>query len=57
MLIPLGIWAALGLDGWRRLIFGQSEKTRWLVVVPVLVFLPLNLYIVWRVLPLLSPGI
>jgi hypothetical protein len=53
LLIPLGIWIALGLDGWRRLIF--RESLRWIVIVPVLLFVPLNLYIVWRVLPALAP--
>jgi hypothetical protein len=56
MLIPLGVWVAIGLDGWRRLIFGRSEQWRWAVVVPVLFLVPLNLYIVWRVIPSLAPG-
>jgi hypothetical protein len=56
MLVPVGMWVALGLDGWRRLVFGQSETARWLAAGPVLVYLPLNLYIVWRVIPLLAPG-
>lgn len=54
MLIPLGLLVALGLDGWRRLIFGHNERAMWLTVVPVALFVPFNLYLVWRVLPLLA---
>jgi hypothetical protein len=56
MLIPLGIYVALGLDGWRRLVFERSEQWQWATLVPVLVLIPLNLYIVWRVIPLLASG-
>lgn len=56
LLIPLGMWSALGLEGWRKRIFGQGDAARWFAVVPVLVFLPLNLYVVWRIIPLLAPG-
>ena len=56
MLIPLGVFVALGLDGWRQLVFGRGEKWQWATLLPVLVLLPLNLYIVWRVIPSLAPG-
>jgi 4-amino-4-deoxy-L-arabinose transferase-like glycosyltransferase len=55
LLIPLGIFAAAGLDGWRMLL-GRREVWRWIPAAAVALFIPLNLYIVWRVLPLLAPG-
>jgi hypothetical protein len=56
MLIPLGIWVALGFDGWRHLIFREQGMARWIVVCPVALFVPFNLFIIWRVIPLLAPG-
>jgi hypothetical protein len=61
-LIPLGLWVALGVDGWRRLAFADEERgTRrayilWLapaLIAAVLILL--DLYVVWRVLPGLAP--
>lgn len=56
LLIPLGMVVASGLDGWRLLLFGQRERTQWITLLPVALFFPFNLYLVWRVLPLLAPG-
>lgn len=56
-LIPLGLGIALGLDGWRRLVFGANERSirRYAGVALILLLVPLDLYIVWRVLPGLAP--
>jgi 4-amino-4-deoxy-L-arabinose transferase-like glycosyltransferase len=59
-LIPLGLFIALGLDTWRRLLFGGDKGdvlpyTALLGLVPLLLLIPLNLYIVWRLLPALAP--
>jgi hypothetical protein len=56
-LIPTAIGIALGLDGWRYAIRGESPHSllRWTPVVAALLFLPLSLYLVWRVIPLLAP--
>jgi hypothetical protein len=58
-LIPMGVWLALGLDGWRRLIFGTVREGGFLWAyagVGVLVILvPINLYLLWRVIPGLAP--
>ncbi len=53
-LIPLGLWMATGIDGWRRLLPGW-RLAGWLPVV-VLGLLPLlDVYLLWRVIPLLAP--
>lgn len=56
-LIPLGIVVALGFDGWRRLVFGGSDGTlrRYAGVALIALLVPLNLYLVWRVIPGLAP--
>ncbi len=56
-LIPLGLWVALGLDGWRRLIFGGSGQgvRAYAGVALIALLIPLDLYIVWRVIPGLAP--
>lgn len=54
-LLPLGLFVALGLDGWALLWRRRSQRLRWGAQLPILLFLPLNLWLIWRVLPLLSP--
>ena len=53
-LIPLGIFVALGLDGWRRLIGGRGGLI-WLAPAVIALLIPLNLYVIWRVIPGLAP--
>jgi 4-amino-4-deoxy-L-arabinose transferase-like glycosyltransferase len=56
LLIPLGLFVAVGLDGWSRLWIGRWPRARWLAQMPIVVVLaPLNAWILWRVLPLLAP--
>jgi 4-amino-4-deoxy-L-arabinose transferase-like glycosyltransferase len=56
LLIPLGLFVAVGLDGWSRLWIGRWPRVRWLAQMPIVVVLaPLNAWILWRVLPLLAP--
>ncbi|MBL8145238.1 MAG: hypothetical protein JNL34_02535 [Anaerolineae bacterium] len=57
-LIPVALAVALGLAGWSRLATGSSLQAglRW--AGPLLViglFVPLNFFVVWRILPLLAP--
>jgi 4-amino-4-deoxy-L-arabinose transferase-like glycosyltransferase len=61
-LIPLGLFVALGMDAWRRLLFrgddaedGMLPYTVLLSIVPLLLLIPLNLYVLWRLLPSLAP--
>jgi hypothetical protein len=61
-LIPLGLWVALGVDGWRRLAFAGEGSGIWRVYILWLapaviaaVLILLDLYVVWRVLPRLAP--
>jgi 4-amino-4-deoxy-L-arabinose transferase-like glycosyltransferase len=53
-LIPLGIFIAYGLDGWSRLWVKRYPKWRGLAQAPLLLFIPLNLWILWQVIPLLG---
>lgn len=53
-LIPLGLWIALGLDGWRRLI-GRVKFAICLAPAVIALLIPLDLYLVWRVIPGLAP--
>jgi 4-amino-4-deoxy-L-arabinose transferase-like glycosyltransferase len=54
LLIPLGVWLALGLDAWRRLLFRQW--TRWLLPLFFFGFAILDIWLLWRVIvPGLSP--
>lgn len=57
-LIPAALALGLGLDGWSRLFAGEGARqlARW--AGPALIvglFTPLNLFVVWRMLPLLAP--
>lgn len=57
-LIPLAIFAAAGLDGWRRLAeraIGERPPLAWLAPLISALFIPLNLFLLWRVIPQLAP--
>ncbi|MEO8393258.1 MAG: glycosyltransferase family 39 protein [Chloroflexota bacterium] len=55
-LIPLGLWIALGLDGWRRLFFADRRGlVLWIAPAVIALLIPLDLYLVWRVIPSLAP--
>lgn len=57
-LIPVSLAVALGLAGWSRLATSPRAQLvlRWAGPVLVLgVFVPLNVFVVWRILPLLAP--
>jgi 4-amino-4-deoxy-L-arabinose transferase-like glycosyltransferase len=51
LLIPLGIWLALGIDAWRRILVGQFAWTRWLVALIFLGFAILDVWLIWRLIP------
>jgi hypothetical protein len=55
ILIPVGIWMAVGLDAWRRWLFGRMAAARWLAVAGLALLLPLDVYLLWKVIPLLNP--
>jgi 4-amino-4-deoxy-L-arabinose transferase-like glycosyltransferase len=52
-LIPFALLVALGLDNWRQLLAG--ERVGWLAPAVVLLLAPFNVYLLWRVIPLLNP--
>jgi 4-amino-4-deoxy-L-arabinose transferase-like glycosyltransferase len=50
-LIPFALCLALGVDVWRKLILGKIEILSWATVAVFLLFAPLDLYLIWRVIP------
>jgi 4-amino-4-deoxy-L-arabinose transferase-like glycosyltransferase len=57
-LLPVALAAAMGLEGWSRLARPGRPRSlaRW--AGPLLIglwFVPLNLFVLWRMLPLLAP--
>ncbi len=53
-LIPIGIFIALGLDAWRRLVLSRMAALQWLVPLFIGLLAPLDLYLLLRVIrPLL----
>lgn len=55
-IIPFGLGIALGVDHWRRLLLGRYGWSEWLTVGVFLLFIPLNVYLILRVIePLLKP--
>ena len=50
-LTPFALAMALGVDVWRKLVFGNSAFFAWLTVGAFLLFAPLDLYLIWRVIP------
>lgn len=51
-LIPFALLFALGLDNWRILL---AKPVWWLAPLVAGLLAPFNLYLIWRVLPLLNP--
>lgn len=47
-LIPFAIGMVLGVDTWRKQFFGRWS---WLTIAIFLLFVPLDLYLIWRVIP------
>lgn len=55
-LIPFALLVALGLDNWRLVLFGgQATRGWWLAPALVALLAPFDLYLLWRVIPLLNP--
>lgn len=57
-LIPLALFAVLGVDGWRRRLarlIGDRPTLAWLTPLIAAVFIPLSLFMIWRVIPQLAP--
>lgn len=57
-LVPAALAVALGLAGWPRLAASERAQQMLRAAGPVLVigvFVPLNLWVIWRILPLLAP--
>jgi 4-amino-4-deoxy-L-arabinose transferase-like glycosyltransferase len=52
-LIPFALGLALGFDGWRAGLW--PKRPGWWSAAPLLVLAAVNLYVIWRVLPLLAP--
>jgi hypothetical protein len=50
-LIPFALGMTLGVDVWRRIVFGKAVFFTWLTVGAFLLFAPLDLYLIWRVIP------
>ena len=50
-IIPFAIGMVLGVDTWRKLIFNHHEYLKWLTVLLFAIFIPLDLYLIWRVIP------
>ena len=56
-LIPFAVLVALGLDTGRLALLGERRAARWWWLTPAVVALlaPLDVYLLWRVIPLLNP--
>ncbi|MBK8031791.1 MAG: DUF2142 domain-containing protein [Chloroflexi bacterium] len=57
-LIPLALFAALGVEGWRRVLarlIGDRPALAWLTPLITALFIPLSLFMIWRVIPQLAP--
>jgi 4-amino-4-deoxy-L-arabinose transferase-like glycosyltransferase len=52
LLIPMGIFLVVGIDGWRKIIFGQMKNrfAPYLTAVPFLALAVLDIYLLWRVI-------
>lgn len=49
-IIPFAIGMVLGVDTWRGMLL-KHEYSKWLTVLLFSVFIPLDLYLIWRVIP------
>lgn len=50
-IIPFAIGMVVGVDAWRKVLLSSLSHSRWLTVVLFLIFAPLDLYLIWRVIP------
>lgn len=50
-IIPFAIGMVLGIDMWRRWLFGRFAWSKWFTVGLFLIFAPIDLYLIWRVIP------
>ncbi|HRF98352.1 MAG TPA: hypothetical protein PLZ51_24255, partial [Aggregatilineales bacterium] len=52
LLIPLGVWLVVGIDGWRKIIFGRMKNgfAPYLTAIPFLALAVLDIYLLWRVI-------
>jgi 4-amino-4-deoxy-L-arabinose transferase-like glycosyltransferase len=55
-LIPFALMMVYGLDSWRNLLLSRWENSGWLTVLLLLVFIPLDVYLLFKVIVVhLSP--
>ncbi len=55
-LIPFALVMVYGIDAWRKLFLARWENSRWLTVLFLLAFIPLDVYLLIKVIvPNLSP--
>lgn len=54
LLIPMGLSLALGVDGWRRVVFADRPPTLWLTP---LAFLPMAVWSVWLLWRVVVPNL
>lgn len=50
-IIPFAIGMVLGVDTWRKMIFKHQANLKWLTIILFAIFIPLDLYLIWRVIP------
>ncbi|MEL6402957.1 MAG: glycosyltransferase family 39 protein [Chloroflexota bacterium] len=50
-IIPFAAAVALGLDTWRAMLFAKPSWLKWGVVGVCMLLAPLNVYLIWRVIP------
>ena len=50
-IIPIAVALATGIDSWRKLLFEKFPHSSWLTVALFAVFAPLDVYLIWRVIP------
>lgn len=50
-IIPFAIALIMGVDAWRRLFLGKWSQSIWLTIALFAIFAPLDVYLIWRVIP------
>jgi hypothetical protein len=50
-LIPFALVIVLGVDNWQQLILGRFDLLKWVTSGIFLLFVPLDFYLIWRVIP------